>query len=299
MKLPLFIQYNNSDITDGVGAQALRILGIYGIANHLKLGYLHQRIIKLTYQEELSGPEPSSESFEDLLDQVNRLFTLPSHKIPKNTICFNLYSRNLGRKMLLAVIVLSLLLLIFRIRIILNVTLPFGVSDKFKNPYEIATNFVLANIPHSHMRSTPRNVLHYRTIVHTKDAADRKILSCDYYRETVVDFAYRNGMNHLDLVVHCDIEPEALKNSHNPRIIDFLNFCESVKHLGIEIKPYAPFFETFYDMVFAEHLFISKSAFSYLAGALNRNTVIYPPEYRHPKLPGWELGHGNPNNLSI
>lgn len=290
MNLPLFIQYNNEDIIDGVGAQALRILGIFGIARQFRLNYIHQPILQLGLKEELTGPKFSEDHYQELLDQVNKLFDLPSDKIPKHFSCIAINSRNVGRKVLLGSLLLSFLLLPLRVRVVLKITLPFGITNYLEDPFRTAATYVHNNIPDEKRLNRPENVLHYRTVIHSKDD-NRNFLNSEYYTTTLLEFLSKPHQSISSLVIHCDIYPQTLSDSlHNSRVMDFSLFCQNFQYLGIEVKPYAPFFETLFDMVFARNFFMSRSALSYLAGVLNYGTVIYPPGHGHPRLPRWKVG---------
>ena len=55
----------------------------------------------------------------------------------------------------------------------------------------------------------------------------------------------------------------------------------------IDIRYCDPLFKTFLDMCTTKVLIQGKSAFSYLAGIVNKNVVIYPPKQSMAKLNKW------------
>jgi len=290
MTFPLVLQYNNLGHMDGVGAQALRILGIYGISNRFRIKYVHKEILSCENREELTGPDFTQKGYEIILKKVNDLLHLPSDRLPKCLFSLTVGCHQLSRRNLLKYLMLSLVLRPFFVRLTINITLPFGVSDYMVNPFAPAAKLIRANIPLSERNLRPKNVLHYRTVLHSNDDC-RPILSSTYYLESLSDFNRKQSKNLTPLIIHCDIYPDMLQNSQNhPRVKEFLYFCEEAKHLNLKIKPFAPFFETLYDFVFSETFFMGRSALSYLGAILNSGTVIYPPSHGHPKLPGWQLG---------
>ena len=293
MRFPLILQYNNLGHMDGVGAQALRILGIYGVSNRFRFRYIHKGILACENKEELTGPIFSQKEYESVLKEVNDLLSLPSDRLPKSFFSITVDCTHLSRKNLFKYFLLSLVLRPLFISLFINVTLPFGVSNYMADPFSAATKRIRAKIPSSERNFRPQNVLHFRTVLHSKDDS-RPVLSSTYYLDTLSNFAQQKSKVLSPLTVHCDIYPDVLQNSpDNPRVKDFLHFCEEAKHLDLKIKPYAPFFDTLYDFVFSETFFMGRSALSYLGALLSSGTVIYPPTHGHPKLPEWQMGNSS------
>jgi hypothetical protein len=72
----LYLTYNNNGFTDGAGAQIQRIISIYLVAKYYKLGYIHSKLLRMSYQ----GAKCLENNEEDStqIERYNSLFTLPS-----------------------------------------------------------------------------------------------------------------------------------------------------------------------------------------------------------------------------
>ena len=79
MNIPLYIQYDSEQITDGFGAQGLRIVGLYTVAKAFKLKYLHQEISEITDRLELTGPGGDEPKYRQVLEEMNQFLAFTSH----------------------------------------------------------------------------------------------------------------------------------------------------------------------------------------------------------------------------
>ena len=71
------IEYNNVAFADGLGAQALRLIGIFSIAEHYRLRYIHSDL-RFDHPDELLGPHSSIENYGKALEEILQLLKLPS-----------------------------------------------------------------------------------------------------------------------------------------------------------------------------------------------------------------------------
>ena len=74
----LYVTYNNTDHTDGAGAQIQRILLIYLTAKHFGIGYIHSPIVHLDYQG-LKCLEDNMQN-NTILEDFNTLIDIPSDR---------------------------------------------------------------------------------------------------------------------------------------------------------------------------------------------------------------------------
>lgn len=73
--MPLLITYDNETMQDGLGSQALRILGVFSIAKVLNIGYQHSPIV--SFVEEYAHHLNNDHDETDLLREVNQFFFIP------------------------------------------------------------------------------------------------------------------------------------------------------------------------------------------------------------------------------
>lgn len=289
MKFPLVIEYNNEDVMDGVGSQLLRILGVYGISRKYKLHYQHRSILNCN-REELMGSEVDLSEFEALLSEINNLIKIDSDKHSRDFRTITSLNRKPGRKILFFYIVYSVLLSPFRIRLILRVTLPFGISDKTPHVYKFGAEVIRRSILLQYENQSLPCVLHYRTHLHSPEP-NRATLNSKYYEETVHALIAKQLLCAKEVVIHADIlQTDLIESKLNPKIQDLVSFCKNIAPVETIVKPNSPFLETFFDMIFAEVLIMGRSALSYVAGLLNTGIVAYPPSHGHPRLAHWVVG---------
>jgi hypothetical protein len=89
------LTYANDKLTDGAGAQLLRIYGVYAISRALGLPYIHSPLIKIGYQG-LSALERNSAS-DGVVSEYHRIFGIPSDiELPESPIAQDMRHANLG-----------------------------------------------------------------------------------------------------------------------------------------------------------------------------------------------------------
>jgi len=319
--MTLFITYDNEELTDGLGAQTLRIVGVYAISRKYRINYFHSPIKETI--EEFSHGVSNEQELNLLMHQMNEMFDFPSSN---KTVDFDIEirSRTLGMRRLLSLI---LRYKFSRKNVLLRVCLPFGITDRNPKLYKKAVNHVKSsNKSFFDQKKIGYMVLHFR-MGHGQKApianhVKPKLLPLEYFLSVIENISLK--VSHLGvnkLIIHTDLSdkeklwkpsPKRMRQniSYGEEIIDgnvlvpksdVAKMFSDIKGFEFEVKYCADFFETFHDMVNAEVLVISRSAFSYLAALFNANLVVYPIGHGHAKIDNWlsSADLGVPNDYKL
>ena len=307
--MAVFLTYDNQTLQDGLGAQALRITGIYAIAKAFGLKYLHQPITNVI---EDVGQGPDGDSTQDaLISSFNDFFNFPSDREPKSGA-----NKISIRDLSLRVFFKTLLKQSFsRSDLVVSVLLPQGVINRFPFLYKVSAR---------HLRKSNKNLmaLHFSNdlVAHVRRGYDEKYADLKYARNRHLPFSYYSDILEVlttkrmvsdgsRLLIHTDLlnSPKTWTPSQQG-IVDgfnknsgsngekkiYLEAFDLSKEIVIpstligDIRYCDPLFNTFLDMCNAKVLIQGKSAFSYLAGIVNPNLVIYPPKQSAAKLRRWK-----------
>ena len=288
MRFPLAIKYDTVSFADGLGAQAIRILGIFSLACKYRLHYIHQDIF-IEHPDELLGPTLSRQNFSDTMDKVHQLLRLPSSSFKTKKPIREINIRVISRRLLLKLIVKSLYSRYF---IVINLQLPQGITDRTPDILEYGASLVRKNLAEMVSgRSKPECVLHLRSGNRTVKTARFNALpqlTPSYYALTLREFTNDKSK----ITIHTDFFPEDFReNIGTLRLGIFKDFLENFeKNDNVLILHYAPITEVILDMATANILIMGNSALSYFAGLLNTSTVIWPPIHGHAKMTRWKTG---------
>jgi hypothetical protein len=162
------------------------------------------------------------------------------------------------------------------------------------------------------MRTNGNIICHIRSgygyLYSDQDYIRPKNLPFSYFDDTISLLYFKRNKSSLPIIVHTDLSkadkywkpahPGVLENyrklSGNKQAreihIKGVNLEKTLrfpKNSKTEIKYCDDFFNTFLDMSKAEILVMGNSTFSFLAGLINTNMVIWPQIHRHSKYPGW------------
>ena len=305
--MTLYMTYDNQEQTDGLGAQVLRIIGVYSIAQKYRIKYIHSPIEETI--EEFAHGVMNDQDLTSLINQTNEFFKLPS-SLDDFSFDLEIRVRNLSLRFLVRKFLRHQF---SRKSVLLRVCLPFGITDR--NP-EIYKNTV------EHLRGKRRKflserkknqiVLHFRMGYGQRTPVSKHVaprfLPLDYFLSVIQKISEKNLKSEVrDLLIHTDLSNKEVLWSPSKKTLrtvisfggeivdgkvlvpknDVLKMFEVPEDFDIQVKYCANFFETFDDMVNAEVLVMSRSAFSYLAALFNKNLVIYPSSHGHAKLAHW------------
>jgi len=304
--MKLVITYDNESMQDGIGSQALRILGLYSISKFFRISYLHSPIIEVI--EEFSHKAESDSEIRKLVEEASAFFEFPSTpNISSDSKVIHVRQISL-RKLFF----FRMKSLFSKQQIIIKVLLPFGITDRFPFIYDAGVKFMRAkhkaliqkrNFVVAHMR------FGYGYLYSDQRYIRPRNLPFSYFEDLII-FVSRKYFsdNEFRLIVHTDLSPESRKWKPVQKVVldgfkevSANSELEEVEIEGIRVeekislpeKCKAEFhycdnlFDTFLDMVSCEILILGNSSFSYLAGLLNENVVIWPSVHGHSKHPRW------------
>jgi hypothetical protein len=295
---PVCIRYDNVNFADGFGAQAIRLIGIFSIAQRYRLRYEH-RDLRFDHPDELLGPHSSQENYLLLLKDILFLMKLPNtgSSYRKKKIVISM--RTITRRVLIKLILKSLL---SNSEIVINLQLPQGITDYHPEILELGAQVIRKNL--STLRPPQKAdaiVIHVRTGNHTVKTPRFNALpqlTPAYYNEAL-NMVQTNEMKRI---IHTDLFPiDILNDAPSLRFEKFRAYLEEAsKTQSTQILHYAPILSALGDMATAKVLVMSNSALSYFAGLMNINTVIWPPIHGHAKLKRWFRGPDlTPESLSF
>jgi len=283
--LPLYLTYDPKRMTDGFGAQGIRITGIFSIARFFRLGYLHNPVSNLSDIDELVGTPERHSEFQHILAQLNEYISFPQDKFPPQKIhYFSVY--NLGFRQLLNFGVKALIL---RKVTILEVCLPFGITDRLPIISHYGRNVWKRSFKSTYQNNYKQRlvVMHIRSSEHSPDKK-RPQLGPIYYRKAL-NYLSERFNDEFKLRVHTDFHASDFRaNEKSNRVLAFESFLrECGDRPNSEVNHYADIREVMFDMTKADVLVMSRSALPYLAGLLSNGEVIFPKCHGHSPLRGW------------
>ena len=303
--MPIYLTYDNQTLQDGFGAQALRILGIYSIAKTFRFGYIHSPISKVI--EEYSHNLQDLKEHELQISRVNDFFAFPSTSAVTSFNREFVY-RNITRKILLKLIFLNFF---STKKFLVRILLPYGVIDKMPSIYKKGVEFI--HKAHANLIQTNGYIVchirwGYGYLYSDQDYIRPRHLPFSYFEDAVSLLYFKKNRSTLPIIVHTDLSrndkywtpahPSVLENYRNLsgnkqasaipiKGVDLEKKLRFPKNSMTEIKYCDDFFSTFLDMSRSEILVMGTSTFSFLAGLINPNMVIWPQKHVHSKYPGW------------
>lgn len=307
--MTIFLRYDNISLQDGIGAQELRISGVYALSKAFGLGYIHNPVIRVI--EDIGQDLGGGRSQSELMSSFNSFFNFPdSKKSPSNPISLDIKTISLRKLMSL-----FLKYRFSRKDVVVTVLLPQGILDRLPMLYEFAAR---------KLRSMNKDLLASHSssglVLHVRRGYDEKYADLKYARMRHLPFTYFSDMlnalatkkllsKESHVLVHTDLVNKLTKWSPSQQgILDgySLNSGE-MDSSEIVLEPYdlskeitfpeninyqilycADLFDAFLDMSTTPILVQGKSAFSYLAGLVNPNLVIFPPLQKAAKFRRWK-----------
>lgn len=313
----LYLTYDNTKKTDGIGAQLQRIFGIYSVSRKFRVRYIHSPVRNTL--EELAHNVSSESSMQKMLEEVNSKFYFPSsdlHEKVKIDYVHNLTILNLLRNILKATF--------GQHSILLRVCLPFGIMDKHPNWYDYAGSAIRSNQQVGKQSLSYTIVVHvrygYQPIVGKNEASSPRFLPLTYYPESIKEILRREKLP-LDskILVHTDIprkggkwrpfqeskisELSSIGYEFKDSYLDFNGIDLKSEYFSefpnLSVKHCAPLIETLDEMMNAKILLMSRSSFSYIAGVVNQRTVYIPRSHGHGKMSRWKWDFKKRNSPKV
>jgi hypothetical protein len=304
----VFLTYDNRNFQDGLGAQALRITGVYAISKAFCLRYIHSPILSVT--EDVGQNLENENSQAILIREFNDFFDFPSSRAPKPN-SRHVYVRNLSLRVLIKLVMKSILK---RNDFVIHILLPQGIFDKFPNLYSFSAR-KLRNMNGRLLDSVDSFAL----VAHFRRGYDEKYYQLDdvrfrqlptsYYTEVFKVLCEKDLLTPGSrLVIHTDLlnntkfwkpfnktvienyrkaSGEATTSEIELEAFDLKSEITVPEGYDLEVRYCHPLMRTFLEMCNAKILVQGKSALSILAGVVNPNLVVFAPGQKISKLPRW------------
>jgi hypothetical protein len=306
--MTLFITYDNEALQDGLGAQALRITGIYAMAKAFGLHYIHSPIIAAI--EDVSHGMGDGPTNQQLIRFFNTFFNFPSAK-KKPTAAQTIEIRSLSLRHLIPIYLKHRF---SRRNVLLKVLLPMPILDKLPVLYSISASKL-----HGINKTLLKNHNSPCLVAHVRRGYDEKYANTKYTTGRHLPFSYFSDAlaisvkrfripPHSTLVLHTDLLAKTSvwrpnqegviegyrKNSRQQETdsiklegTDLSKLVSTPIGYSLDVHYCDSLIKTFLDMCTARVLLQGRSALSYLAGIVNPYQVIWPSTQTHSKLRRW------------
>lgn len=289
---PVILEYDPGELPDGFGAQANRLVGIFSLAYHFRLGYRHVPIKEIP-KEELVGFPFSAEKYELTMNHIRAVTWFPNieHFGKKKEIRIQI--RSFGRRHFVKLIVIAIVKRLIQMRsTTISLCLPQGVTDLMPNILDYGSVQVRENMSRLGMlKNSTDVVVHFRGGLRVVDTK-RPQLTSRYFDDALASIS--QSESDIPVIIHTDFFPTDFEEFRpGVRVQMFSDWVKanlSTKKYNIEVSHYAPILEAFADMANARVLIMSNSSLSYFAGLVNQNSVIWPHIHGHSKLSRWSFG---------
>ena len=292
----LVLTYDNSAMTDGVGAQLQRIYGIYAISRLLGATYLHSPLCRVGYQglaaleRNLADPgfhHAFNELFRiesDILPS-SELYEIDLRDISINTVdqLVDMYDRHEtdGRPVLV------------------RLMLPYGIADRFPDCYEVCKGV-------SPFAPIPREGRALRIAVHVRRGEQivlnsERMLPNSYFIQVALNVAHILRGLKLDFQIELYTEVPGKEFVVQPDDHGILNRISAPFELHPDMSRIDEFsvlpnlvhrtngrvIDCIRGLATADVLVMSRSSFSYLGGILNTEGVVLYHPFWHRAPSSW------------
>ena len=289
----LYLAYDNQALTDGAGGQIQRILSIYLIAKHYGIGYLHQPLVKLSYQG-VKCMESNKEDTEQIT-KYNQLITLPTQTpLTQRPEVYKVY--DISHEIVLECMKSQkdIVLLIQHAGTYID-----RHPELLLNPIDFPWNFPWK------MHGDPRLGI-VRIAVHVRRGElfvvdSTRMLPNSYYVECMkaIESILQESNTKYEFHLYTEqvtkpveitpqhhgicerISSSVIVRPEDNHLEDFSGFPQIVYHINE-----CPV-ETLKQLTTADILLASRSSFSYIAGMLKKEGVVLFHPFWHSLSPGW------------
>lgn len=305
LKPKITLTYLNTAKADGIGAQVQRILAIASLSKNLNLGYVHTGIASVAVHP--LDPYQSESELKAFLIELNHLFYLDSTVNKSEIHQIELSAKTLNFPGLFRIILKSATT---RKRALIRIVEPYGISEhdpfKFQDISELLPNFTPILEPSNNF------VIHYRRgvgglSVQKGEKISREVES-KFFSRLATEIFSKNVAAIKNFTIFTDAPSDNLEYTPPTDQGDlwensskFENGVMSIS--GLDMKEIFQNFPVEPDihyggdplaairvMAGADFLIMSRSSFSYLSAALNKNGIIYfPSKFWHKPLKSWNI----------
>lgn len=298
--MPICFAFDNKQSQDGAGAQVFRIIGVYCLAKHYKLGFVNRRILTIE-----SNPGDNMDSYQkeqELIADLEKVLNLesyscnfhheqrilPDYRIFKFDVFFLIWIKSR-----------QLVSLIKKSHVVYNIANPYRLI--MNNP-DVYSNFQKTRAPlniHG-IRHKFDIQLHIRRAFVSSSIFQNRYSPTGWFREILIPITTLLRAREIpyEITVHTDVShPNAVWkprfsagtldyfknnevkfNEDSSISLNYENFTETLGDLGdINVVTGVNVLKAWEMMQSADLLLIGKSTFSFVPGLLNQvGTIISP-----------------------
>lgn len=287
----LYLTYNNTDHTDGAGAQIQRIVSIYMTAKYftselrIPIGYIHSPLSKLDYQGLQCLENNKSDSTQ--LEEYNKLFDLSSNTLPTNysiLIINTLSNRHImdlytkSENILIRVLYCNC---IETTNPIFKISLPFPwINTNISYPIQIAVHVRRGELFVVDSSRMLPNSYYIECMSALQNLFIKKAIPFEFhiYTEVVTKQITVNPSDHG--ILNRISKPVVLNSSDN-KLDEFSVFPNIIYH--INESP----IKTLIELTNSHILLASRSSFSYVASLLKKKGVVLFHPFWHSLADSW------------
>ena len=286
----LALTYDNTALTDGIGAQLHRIYAIYSLSRLLGVSYVHTPIGHVDNQ----GLRAMQHNARDAAFEAefNALCQIPSDPLPGQR--FRVVKlRNISADIFLQLVVAANAPGAGELPLLAQILLPFGITDRFPDGYEICKQISPFKRGRERRLRVALHVRRGELLVHYSD----RMLPNSYYISVARKVARVLDALNVDYCIELHTEvvegdftvaPGQLGASSPTTItaamsrLDEFSVLPNLVHCLNERTA-----DCLRKLATADVLVLSRSSFSYVAAILNRGGVVLHHPFWHPPLSSW------------
>ena len=322
------LSFNNYNSKDGIGAQVIRIIDVYSLSKHFKMGFVNSPILQFDSSpgDNLNTPEEKL----NFISELNDFFNLKDHSCNKTHLVRKLnYSRvfRLPGALSSFFILKKFLSYFLRRHELLIINNPYSLTLKYPN---IRSHFIQSSrirTLNSNNDGISRIHVHIRRGFISKNTLSNRFTPTSWYLSILlpIQVALDNlGVKH-EFTIHTDVHEGNiqwassgvsaetmmyLQNGGNVVdedsnfTLDYEDFSISLSDLKVmkivtELNP----LESWKLMQEADILVIGKSSFSFVGALLNQTALVISPEGFYVGPSDWtyvaDAGELSPDFLNL
>ncbi len=302
------LTYDPNRKPDGVGAQLQRVFAIQGLCKITKIRYTHTQISDVAVHA--LDPYQTTIDYQNFISLLNSTFKMKGDEFPKDRKVISVEHFRIR-----TLIYYSLLSILKRKHFLLRVSEPYALTDSLSETYSYVHPLEenLRNFLNDFKTKSPTISIHYRWGVGGKQIQKgesiTRELDFEYYLKVVEDIKSRYPSVKYRIVIVTDAPGKSLvykppkeqkslwigspgfSRDMNTIEVSGIDMHELFGGLGMEVEVVSggsPM-EAIAILANAEHLIMSRSSLSFVAGLLSKAEVYFPASFWHKPLKNWHL----------
>lgn len=308
MSSNISLTYDPNRKPDGVGAQLQRIFAIHGLCEMAKISYIHTAISDVAVHA--LDPYQTTADYQKFISLLDSTFKMKSSEIPK--VRKEISVEHFRARTL---IYYSLLSILKQKHFLLRVSEPYALTDSLSKTYSFVHPLEenLRNYLNKFELKSPTIAIHYRWGVGGKQIQKgesiTRELDFEYYSKVVENIKSLHFGVKYKIVIVTDAPSKSLvyeppkeqkmlwvgspgfSGDKNTIRVSGIDMHELFGSLGMDIEVVSggsPL-DAIAILANSEHLIMSRSSLSFVAGLLSKREVYFPASFWHKPLRNWHL----------